>query len=171
MVKGKAEITLSHIVDIESVTRYYLLRSSTTNIPAKPTSNPPGGNWTATEPSYSAGSTNTLYFVDCTVFTNGNFRYSSVSKSSSYEAAKQAYNKAVNAQNTANSTNNKIDGLEIGGRNYFGTRDVDYDGDGRSGLPFNEDNEYVLATYQDKGSFSQFYNQSVRMIGSYFDML
>ena len=163
MIRGKAEITISHIVDIESVTRYYLLQSSTTNIPAKPTSNPPGGNWSLTEPSYSAGSTNTLYFVDCTVFTNGNFRYSSVSKSSSYEAAKQAYNKAVNAQNTANSTNNKIDGLEIGGRNYFGTRDVDYDGDGRSGLPFDENNEYVLATYQDTGSFSQFYNLTVPM--------
>lgn len=125
--------------------------------------NPPGGNWTSTEPSYSAGSTNTLYFVDCTVFTNGNFRYSSVSKSSSYEAAKQAYNKAVNAQNTANSTNDKINGLEIGGRNYFGTREVDYDGDGRSGLPFNENHEYVLATYQDTGSFSQFYNLTVPM--------
>ena len=75
MIKGKAEITVSHIVDIESVTRYYLLQSSTINIPAKPTSNPPGGNWTSTEPSYSTGSTNTLYFVDCTVFTNGNFRY------------------------------------------------------------------------------------------------
>lgn len=163
MIKGKAEITVSHIVDIESVTRYYLLQSSTINIPAKPTSNPPGGNWTSTEPSYSAGSTNTLYFVDCTVFTNGNFRYSSVSKSSSYEAAKQAYNKAVNAQNTANSTNDKINGLEIGGRNYFGTREVDYDGDGRSGLPFNENHEYVLATYQDTGSFSQFYNLTVPM--------
>lgn len=163
MIRGKAEITLSHIVDIESVTRYYLLQSSTINIPAKPTSNPPGGNWTSTEPSYSTGSTNTLYFVDCTVFTNGNFRYSSVSKSSSYEAAKQAYNKAVNAQNTANSTNDKINGLEIGGRNYFGTREVDYDGDGRSGLPFNENHEYVLATYQDTGSFSQFYNLTVPM--------
>lgn len=163
MIRGKAEITLSHIVDIDSVIRYYLLQSSTINMPAKPTNYPPGNKWTVTEPSYSAGSTNTLYFVDCTVFTNGIFKYSSVSKSSSYEAAKQAYNKAVNAQNTANSTNDKINGLEIGGRNYFGARDVDYDGDGRSGLPFNENHEYVLATYQDKGSFSQFYNLTVPM--------
>lgn len=108
MVKGKAEITISHIVDIESVTRYYLLQSSTISIPAKPINNPPGGNWTTTEPSYSAGSTNTLYFVDCTVFTNGTFKYSIVSKSSSYEAAKQAYNKAANAQNTADAANQYV---------------------------------------------------------------
>lgn len=52
-------------------------------------------NWVATEPSYTSGSTNTLYFVDCTEFTNGTFKYSEVSKSSSYEAAKEAYNKAA----------------------------------------------------------------------------
>lgn len=108
MHRGKAEITISHIVDIESVTRYYLLQLSTISVPAKPVNNPPGGKWATTEPSYSSGSTDTLYFVDCTVFTNKSFKYSAVSKSSSYEAAKQAYNKAVNAQNTANNANNYV---------------------------------------------------------------
>lgn len=99
-VKAKAEITISKISDIVSVTRYYLSQSSTAAAPAKPTTNPPGGNWTTTEPTYTSGSTNTLYFVDLTVYsnklpdTNVNFSYSAVSKSSSYEAAKQAYNKA-----------------------------------------------------------------------------
>lgn len=102
-VKAKAEITLSRIIDIESVTRYYLLQSSTASMPSKPTANPPGGNWKTTEPSYTSGSTNTLYFVDLTVMTNGTFSYSAVSKSSSYEAAKEAWNKANNAQNTADS--------------------------------------------------------------------
>lgn len=102
-VKAKAEITLSRIIDIESVTRYYLLQSSTASVPSKPTANPPGGNWKTTEPSYTSGSTNTLYFVDLTVMTNGTFSYSAVSKSSSYEAAKEAWNKANNAQNTADS--------------------------------------------------------------------
>ena len=102
-VKAKAEITLSRIIDIESVTRYYLLQSSTASAPSKPTANPPGGNWKTTEPSYTSGSTNTLYFVDLTVMTNGTFSYSAVSKSSSYEAAKEAWNKANNAQNTADS--------------------------------------------------------------------
>lgn len=111
-VKAKAEITLSRIIDIESVTRYYLLQSSTASAPSKPTANPPGGNWKTTEPSYTSGSTNTLYFVDLTVMTNGTFGYSAVSKSSSYEAAKEAWNKANNAQNS-------IDSLQVGGRNLF----------------------------------------------------
>lgn len=103
MVKAKAEITISRIIDIDKVTRYYLLQSSTATAPSKPTSNPPDGNWKTTEPSYTSGSTNTLYFVDLTVMTNGSFSYSAVSKSSSYEAAKEAWNKANNAQNTANN--------------------------------------------------------------------
>lgn len=118
-VKAKCEITLYRVVDIDKVTRYYLLQSSTATAPSKPTSNPPGGNWKTTEPSYTSGSTNTLYFVDLTVMTNGSFSYSAVSKSSSYEAAKEAWNKAQNAQNTANSANGKIDDLQIGGRNLL----------------------------------------------------
>lgn len=109
---AKTEITISRIVDIESVTRYYLLQSSTAAAPSKPTTNPPGGSWKTTEPSYVSGSTNTLYFTDCTVMTNGSFSYSAVSKSSSYEAAKEAWNKANNAQES-------IDNLEIGGRNLL----------------------------------------------------
>ena len=92
-VKASAIITLSHLVDIVSITRYYKLQSSTAAAPSKPTANPPSG-WSKTEPTYTAGSTNTLYFVDCTVFSNATFAFSDVSKSSSYEAAKEAYNKA-----------------------------------------------------------------------------
>ena len=69
-------------------------------------------NWQLTEPTYTSGSTNTLYFVDCTEFTNGTFKYSEVSKSSSYEAAKEAYNKAQNAQNTANSAKDYTDKMK-----------------------------------------------------------
>lgn len=119
VIKAKAEITISRIVDIDHVTTYYLLQSSTAAAPTKPTTNPPGGNWQTTEPSYTSGSTNTLYFVDLTVMTNGSYSYSAVSKSSSYEAAKVAYNKAQNAQNTADSANDKIDNLEVGGRNLI----------------------------------------------------
>lgn len=94
-VKAQVSITISHLIDISSITRYYLLQSSTSASPAKPTTNPPSSSWVKTEPSYTSGSTNTLYFVDCTEFTNGTFKYSEVSKSSSYEAAKEAYNKAT----------------------------------------------------------------------------
>ena len=102
-VKAKAEITLATIRDVQSVTRYYLLQSSTSSMPSKPTANPPTGSWVKTEPSYTSGSTNSLYLTDLTVFTDGSFSYSDVSLSSSYEAAKAAYNKAVAAEGKAST--------------------------------------------------------------------
>ena len=117
-IKASASVTISIYRDTEAVTRYYKLVSSTASAPSKPTTNPPSG-WDDTEPSYTSGSTNTLYFCDLTEFSDGTWAYSTVSKSSSYEAAKEAYNKAQNAQDTANSANGKIDDLEIGGRNLW----------------------------------------------------
>lgn len=139
---AKAEITIFNVIDILKVTRYYILKSSTASVPNKPTTNPPSG-WTTTEPSYTSGSTNTLYFVDLTVFSDDSFSYSEVSKSSSYEAAKEAYNKAVNAQNSANQAQEDLDNLAIGGRNLF------------SGYM---DSEIQLPDYQSTGSFKQFIN-------------
>ncbi|RGI33556.1 MULTISPECIES: hypothetical protein [unclassified Coprococcus] len=108
-IKAKAEITIFNVKDVKSVTRYYLLQSSTATAPAKPTTINPGGNWKTTEPSYTDGSTNTLYFVDLTIMSDGKtFSYSDVSKSSSYEAAKSAWNKANNAQKTADGIANNI---------------------------------------------------------------
>lgn len=111
-VKAKAEITLYKIISVDKVVRYYLLQSSTLAAPSKPADGAViGSNWSKTEPSYTSGSTSTLYFVDQTVLSNGTLKYSEVSKSSSYEAAKEAWNKANNAQKTADSANSKIDGL------------------------------------------------------------
>lgn len=99
-------------ISVSKVTRYYILQSSTT-APSKPSDGSAiGSNWSKTEPSYASGSTSTLYFVDQTVMSNGTIKYSDVSKSSSYEAAKEAWNKA-------NSANSKIDNLKIGGRNLI----------------------------------------------------
>ena len=89
-------------VDVTATCRYYLLQASTLGAPSKPSQNPPGGNWDDTEPSYTSGSTNTLYFVDLTVYSDGTWAYSSVSKSSAYEAAKEAYNKAQQVTETLN---------------------------------------------------------------------
>lgn len=107
-VKASAQITLYRVIDIEFTTRYYLLQSSTLSTPSKPTTNPPSNLWTKTEPSYTEGSTKTLYFTDLTVFTNNTFKYSEVSKSSSYEAAKAAYNKAVAADKRVQAAETKI---------------------------------------------------------------
>ncbi len=104
MAKAKAEITISQIIDIKKITRYYILKSSTTAKPDKPTTNPPIG-WTSVEPAYTSDATNTLYFVDLTEFTNGESSYSEVSKSSSYEAAKEANTKITEVKQTADKIN------------------------------------------------------------------
>lgn len=115
-IKASATVTLSCYRDTESITRYYKLQSSTAAAPSKPTVKPPSSDWSDSEPGYTSGSTNTLYFCDLTVFSDGTWSYSTVSKSSSYEAAKEAYNKAQNAQNS-------VDGMVIGGRNLvLGTK-------------------------------------------------
>lgn len=151
MIKAKAEITISKIIDIEKTVRYYLLQSSTSSVPSKPASNPPGGNWITTEPSYTTGSTNTLYFVDLTIMSDDSFSYSAVSKSSSYEAAKIAYNKAVSAESSANSANSKIDNLKVGGRNlYRGTKDFSGNWVNKNG--WTEDGTYDGLTVRKKSS-------------------
>lgn len=106
-VKASVTITISKLRDTDIITRYYKLQASTASAPAKPTTLIPSG-WTDTEPSYTSGSTNTLYFVDEYIFSDGTFQYTEVSKSTSYEAAKEAYNKAENAQDVANNASPKI---------------------------------------------------------------
>ena len=118
-VKAQAAITLSTIRDLQSCTRYYLLQSSTSAAPSKPTAKPPGSGWATAEPAYSPGSTTSLYIVDLNVFTDGSYAYSDVSLSSSYEAAKAAYNMAVTAEGAASSAQESIDNLQVGGRNLL----------------------------------------------------
>ena len=115
-IKTSSQITISKVIDIYACYRYYKLQGSTLAKPTKPTKNPPDG-WSDTEPAYISGSTNTLYFVDCNVYSDKTFSFSEVSKSSSYEAAKDAWNKANKAQDTATNAQNKVDNLQIGGRN------------------------------------------------------
>lgn len=112
VVKCRVEVTLYKVIDIDKVTRYYLLQSSTLAAPSKPADGVAiSSKWSKTEPSYTSGSTMTLYSVDQTVMSNGAIKYSEVSKSSSYEAAKEAWNKAKNAQDTANSTKEYTDAV------------------------------------------------------------
>lgn len=120
VIKCRVEVTLYKVIDIDKVTRYYLLQSSTLAAPSKPADGAAiSSKWSKTEPSYTSGSTMTLYFVDQTVMSNGALKYSEVSKSSSYEAAKEAYNKAVAAANTANNVQKAMNALNIGGRNLI----------------------------------------------------
>ena len=109
-VIGSATVTLTQYRDIQSVTRYYKLQIVGSSAPLKPETKPPSSDWTDSEPACDISKE--LYFCDLTIFSNGEGEYSKVSKSTSYEAAKQAYNKAHNAQSS-------IDNLEIGGRNLI----------------------------------------------------
>lgn len=108
-VKASASITIAHERNIHSLTRFYKIASSTST-PTVPTENQgkayinsgtlPSG-WSKAEPAYDGTSTNSLFTCDLTGFTDGSVSWSPVSKSSSYEAAKQAYNEAQNAKQTA----------------------------------------------------------------------
>lgn len=101
MIEAESEITVYYVTEVDRTIRYYLLQPAEAVPPDKPTVYPPGGKWSSTEPEYVPGSTDSLYFVDLTVLTNGDSSYSEVSKSSSYDAAKAAYNKAEAAAKTA----------------------------------------------------------------------
>lgn len=112
MAKASAQITLNYVIDVKASYRYYLLQGSTLAKPSKPTVYPPSSDWDDTEPAYEEGSTNSLYFVDCTIFCDDTFTYSEVSLSSSYEAAKTAYNKASNAQDSADAAQDKAESTD-----------------------------------------------------------
>lgn len=102
-VKGSATVTISQYRDTESVTRYYKLQSSSMAAPDKPSNVKPNetpAGWSKSEPACDI--TKTLYTCDVTMFSDKTTHVSDVSKSTSYEAAKEAWNKANNAQGTAN---------------------------------------------------------------------
>jgi hypothetical protein len=109
-VKAKDQVTIVDVTDIQSVTIYYLLQATTLAAPSSPTTASPSG-WTTTEPSYSGDSTQTLYTCVKTLWHDGSFTWGSVNVSSSYEAAKAAWNKADNAQTIANNNTINIASL------------------------------------------------------------
>ena len=163
-VKASATVTLSSVVDVKSVWRYYKLQASTLSKPSKPTTNPPSG-WTTTEPSYTDGSTNSLYFCDLTVFCDSTFSYSDVSLSSSYEAAKAAYNKAQaakdaadNAQNTANSK-----GIDYSQGKMLYTDPIFDSGLNSVKVYNNSKNGTVTVTRTEKSSYNPFSGASYQL--------
>lgn len=102
-VIARDDVTLALVTDVASTAHYFQLKASTASAPTVPTVYPAPSPWVTTEPTYTEGVTNSLYTVDVTVFSDGSFDYTPVSLSSSYEAAKAAYNKAQQAQSAATS--------------------------------------------------------------------
>ena len=93
---------------VESSIRYYLLQSEDLEAPAVPTEYPPPEGWTDTEPEFNEENIGDLYTVDCTVFSDGTWAYTDVSLSTSYEAAKAAYNKANQVSQELIETSSQI---------------------------------------------------------------
>ena len=110
--KVVGQITLKVLVDVASVTYFYLLMPSIAPAPSKPTTSPPTiyqtdgySGWSTTEPGYTSGDTRSLYVTVRTTYSDGTFDYTTPSLSSSYEAAKEAYNRAQSAMSLAGDTN------------------------------------------------------------------
>lgn len=116
-------------VNVENTTRYYMLALSS---PAKPTVNPPPSQWGTTEPTYTPGNKENLYFTDCTGFSDGTFAYSDISLSSSYAAAKAAYEEASTARSEIVQLADKIS-LSVETKNGKASIVIGTDGTGKAG--------------------------------------
>lgn len=92
-ILGSDTISLASVTDIQGIYRSYHLGPDK---PEVPTSYPPSDTvWSRTEPEYTLGNTDNLYYVDCTVFVNLSFSYGLVQLSSDYEASKKVYADAL----------------------------------------------------------------------------
>ena len=190
--KARDQVTVVDMTDVQAVTIYYLLQASTLSAPAAPTTESPT-NWTTTEPTFDNSTTETLYTCVRTLFANGSFTWGDVSVSSSYEAAKNAYNAAQTAQNTADLNYQKMlskfqDSLVTNGTGFLGDNtnfsswefDQTQIFDGVSGvfkrnldashtliidefLPFDPTKDYILSFYR-KNTLAGSYEYSMPVL-------
>lgn len=92
-IVGSDTISLASVTDIQGIYRFYHLGPDKPDVPA---SYPPSDTiWSRTEPEYTLGNTDNLYYVDCTLFVNLSFSYGLVQLSSDYEASKKVYADAL----------------------------------------------------------------------------
>lgn len=114
--RATASVTLAWSAGIVATTRYYQLAAPTAATPAVPTSSSRLGSWTEVEPA--ADVTKVLWTCERTVYADGTESWSKASKSTSYEAAKDAKGTATDAQEKAAALSTLIrqtdDGVEVG---------------------------------------------------------
>lgn len=92
-ILGSDTISLASVTNVQGIYRFYHLGPDK---PEVPVSYPPSNTvWSRTEPEYTLGNTDNLYYVDCTVFVNLSFSYGLVQLSSDYEASKKVYAEAL----------------------------------------------------------------------------
>lgn len=99
--------TLAWSAGIVATTRYYKLASATSSTPAVPTSSSALNGWSETEPT--ADVTKVMWVCERTVYADGTESWSKASKSTSYEAAKDAKSAANAAASTADSAKSAAD--------------------------------------------------------------
>ena len=108
--------TLAWSAGIVATVRYYQLAAPTAATPTVPTSSSSLGSWTETEPT--ADVTKVLWTCERTVYADGTESWSKASKSTSYEAAKDAKSTATDAQSKAAALATVIhdgdDGVSVG---------------------------------------------------------
>ncbi len=106
-ILGSDTISLASVTDIQGIYRFYHLGPDK---PEVPVSYPPSNTvWSRTEPEYTLGNTDNLYYVDCTLFVNLSFSYGHVQLSSDYEASKKVYAEALaRIDNTVKITDSQI---------------------------------------------------------------
>lgn len=106
-ILGSDTISLASVTDIQGIYRFYHLGPDK---PELPTAYPPSDTvWSRTEPEYTLGNTDNLYYVDCTVFVNLSFNYGLVQLSSDYEASKKVYADALaRIENAVKITDSQI---------------------------------------------------------------
>lgn len=114
--RATASVTLAWSAGIVATVRYYQLAAPTAATPAVPTSSSRLGSWTEAEPA--ADVTKVLWTCERTVYADGTESWSKASKSTSYEAAKDAKSTATDAQAKAAALSTLIRqtdaGIEVG---------------------------------------------------------
>lgn len=108
-ILARAEVTLSWSAGILATIRYYQLASPTSATPAAPASSSSLGSWSATEPDVDTS--RVLWTCECTKYTDGTESWSKASKSTSYEAAKDAKSTANAAKDAADGAQKAADGV------------------------------------------------------------
>lgn len=132
-IYAQSSCTLSTIIDVKAVYTYYCLAQSTIGPDASPKDkddsihepgNPPGSSsitiiyegqeyiWTLVEPSLEIeqdgtirGAVGQLYYKECVEFSDDSFDWGPLMTSSTYAAAKAAYNLSINAVTQATQAN------------------------------------------------------------------
>ena len=119
-VISSAQVTLAWSAGILATVRYYQLAAPTAATPTVPTSSSSLGSWTETEPTPDV--TKVLWTCERTVYADGTESWSKASKSTSYEAAKDAKSTATDAQTKAQEAKEQV--LDVSARIGEGSGDI-----------------------------------------------